>query len=163
MVTIYNMKKLSIIILTVLISSCSGNLWTGGEFQRDLYLIDRISGHDLEYNNIPVVYSVSEVGTETRKLISPKEEPAGQDDWMSPSLSIRLGFGDCEEFAMISANIIYLNFDIKPDFGIVDYDYDGKPDHVLLVIDGLCFNGWDLENPIEIDIVCLYLFDEVFN
>lgn len=111
------MKKLLVLLLPLLFISCAQI----ADNMTDIDLSIKASGHSLYYsddfNNIS---SYSDIDNWIGKNITYKSESS--DVWQNPEETIKKGYGDCEDFAILYMNILYVRFGIKAVLVICDSD-----------------------------------------
>jgi hypothetical protein len=89
------------------------------------------------------------------------------DDWQSPSTTMSLRSGDCEDMAILFVNIVYVKFGIKAN--IVAYDSTrtvvegGSISHIIAEYDGVFYDPM-INRVVNsgISVGYIYIFKELF-
>jgi hypothetical protein len=93
-----------------------------------------------------------------------------KDEWTGPKETVRRGYGDCDDIALLFANVAYFGIGVKCNIiatTVSSYDYDmsivngGFPNHIAVEINGQTYEPF-YGYPVNCDIQYRYTFDEVF-
>jgi len=95
-----------------------------------------------------------------------KSDPEGENIVNSLSKTIALGYGDCEEFALMYLDIMYVKFSIKGQLQIVDNNSrqvanGGDGNHAIVCIDGVQIEP-QTGYRVDYKVAYYYDFDEIF-
>jgi hypothetical protein len=125
--------------------------------------------------------SFSEIAEYIRENVTYKYEGI-KDEWTSPRETLRRGYGDCDDIALLFANIAHYALDINCSIVAVDsekreepkkkdnpekHKYDtvvngGTVDHITVYYDGKVYEAY-YGYQTNYVINYLYTFEEVFN
>lgn len=134
----------------------------------DVELSCKAAGHHLYYcDGFNSLNSYSDISNWIATNVTYKSE--SNDNWQEPKTTVQKGTGDCEDFAILYMNILYVRFGIKADLIILDHDNmtrtimdGGKINHAIIYFAGKYI---DPQKGIEYrpsKIGYKYSFDEVF-
>lgn len=122
------MKKiLSLLIAVLFTASCtlySQAIEDSRDEFRDEYYSELVTGHEVyfgtdEQNAEWMKFeTVPEVSAWVVKNIKYVEDAS--EEFSNPEVVLERGYGDCDDFALLIMNIIYVRFDIKTDLILLD-------------------------------------------
>jgi len=152
------MKKLTIIIMLLLIMAC------------DLYnkILDnsyyaRINQSFVYYGDFSSIYNISDIAKYINENI--KYVSDNKDYWSTAKDTLLKGYGDCEDLSIVYINILYVVFNIKSDLVLIDnrnIETGGWVTHAIvrfpngLIIDPQ--SGVELNCPVGYS----YYFEDIF-
>jgi hypothetical protein len=124
----------------------------------------RASGHDLYYNpNFDDLSSLDDI-----LVYLCKEEYRYKhdqyDSWNNPEKTYHDKAGDCEDYAILVLNILYMNTREKLGIALVNYDKSNPwPNHVALYRDHTIYSQYTMKPDTDANLIFVFSFDEVFN
>jgi len=146
---------MKIFLVVLLITSCS--LYEPYEYDFDK--------SDLYYDDYSGINSYCDIGTWMNDRVEYIADRYG-DDWASPVETIERGYGDCEDFARLFLNILFIRFGIKGNMVLVEttrtYVNGGDVNHAYVEIDGKMYEsqyGWRVD---KIKVGWRYTHNELF-
>lgn len=164
-----HMKKIFIIILVAIAcSSCSFDVEGKAQEQLDEYrdeqLEKKFTGHTLYYGDFSEIDSIDDIPDYMDRYVDYLKTINAQD----PEYTLFIGTGDCDCFALLYQNILFVRFGIKSDLGIVKNTdrhvvEGGRTNHAVIILEegtpihaqsGALFTG---------AIGYMFTFDEVFS
>ena len=83
----------------------------------DSYFAELAGGHEIyfgtdeQYNEWMALTSMAEVSTWIRSNIEYRLDE--EEEFSNPEVTLKRGYGDCDDFALLSMNIIYVNRGLK--------------------------------------------------
>ena len=159
------MKQFLVILVVFFLTSCE-QVNAFMDRATDQYLKKNYAS-TLYYGDFSKVATEYDVGYYLFRTITYKGEK-NANFVQSPSVTVSLGTGDCEDFALLYMNILYVNFGIKSDLVFVEHskmrtvEGGGEFDHCMVRL----ANG-DIIEPQNglvyiVDVEYSYKFDEIF-
>lgn len=160
------MKRIAIMIILffIMLSSCDdfrGNLQ---DTLTDIRYSKISSGFKLTYlEEWESLESYIEVANWIRVRIKYVADP-GYDVWRGPARTLELGYGDCDDIALLFMNICYVAFGVKPELVLVyvrHVESGGMINHAEVRIDGLNYSIYSGYSRVA-DSGYSYSFDHVY-
>ena len=152
------MKKIIFILLVVFaVSGCD-------HFQ-DLYFLAKIGdGFDLYYHeDFEKLKSITQITEWVNSNIEYEKDAIGSS-WQSPEETLKRGFGDCEDIAILLINIIYVSLGVKTDLVCNDVNNrkivnGGKVNHAEIHYNGTIYDIYTAKPMRNVNIGFMYTFD----
>ena len=152
------MKNVIVGIMLCLFMGCSlVNNYYDSEIEN---LLD---GKQLYYGDFEEIKTVQEIGYYLIQKIDYKVDEV--EEWSNPEETLNRGYGDCDDYAILYLNILYVRFGIKGSLAVVNHSREivngGITNHVVVFNDKII----EPQNGQEVlyDIGYIFSFDEVFN
>lgn len=112
------MKKLTAVLLAttclLLSTSCAA------DYPTDLSLRETVAGRHLYYGDFSEIETRRDIVPYIRARVSYKSESV--DEATDPEHTLSRGYGDCEDFAILYMNILYVVFQEESSIACVDID-----------------------------------------
>lgn len=112
------MKKLTVVLLAtaclLLSTSCAVDYFT------NLDLSETVAGRQLYYGDFSEIKTRRDIVPYIRAHVYYKSESV--DEAASPEHTLSRGYGDCEDFAILYMNILYVVFQEESSIAFVDID-----------------------------------------
>ncbi len=155
------MRQLIIIISIISITSCSWNNFVDSEIFSHL---EPIQLYDYAEYDLTEITTYREIALFNRSLINYQTESG--EKMTSPKDTINLGFGDCDEYALMFMNVAYLTQDVKMSFVMINLERSvvsgGNGNHYDVMYEGVVYSAQTGRVSEQQEILYSYTFDEVF-
>lgn len=164
-------KLIPILILLVTLISCTPLLEINYQNPDQ-----KVAGHILTYHpDWENLYSYKEISDWINQRVIYQTEQ--YDTWADPQVTLDRGYGDCDDYGILFANIVYVSLGIKMSIIVVNIDdmklatledepryiaQGGTFDHVMTYYYGVIIepqNGHEYDGPFSY----IYRFDEIFS
>lgn len=168
------MKKAGMIVIMVVILFTMSCDMRSIDEKVDEIFYERATGHSLYY--LPAFESLdsfTKIAYYIDCYVSFRPDEPGKDIWSGPETTLSRGYGDCEDIALLFANIAYFSLNIKMNVAIVSLSdgtinraiVDGGTDldHVVLKYNNKIYEAQNGFEYIYTSIKYIYTFDEVFS
>lgn len=118
------------------------------------------------YGDFSTIKTQADVIPWIRSHVIYKSDPEGENVINSLSETIALGYGDCEEFALLYLDIMYVKFDVKGQFQLVNASArqvanGGDCNHAVVYVNNIQIEP-QTGYHINYGVAFYYDFDEIF-
>lgn len=152
--------KYLILVLALFLTSCAFDIAT------DAYFSEIYKDTPLYYGNFNEVKTREDISSFIRKRVSYRSDFI--DSKSSPQQTLDNGYGDCEDFAILYLNILYVVFREKGELALVDsadqrtIEEGGKITHVIVRLPSGVLIEPQTGKIVDYPVGYSYKFDDIF-